>query len=192
MINDVDNVKDSVAGDLASSAECDSVGNYRKRTWIDSIKLSQYLEINGFGSPIILLDHSKESKVEGKMLFRGQKLPKNPILREKIKGRARLDVDLANQKAIAFCEQLTSKPFRSASANYRNQEAMFVEKELREKIDFEDDLDDEDELTGKNKRDLAIRVLCWLDGVEKAFMEDAKKRANRRYYKQEKKLDQLV
>ncbi|XP_022288158.2 uncharacterized protein LOC111100501 [Crassostrea virginica] len=142
---------------------------------MNPMKLSEHLRDSGFGDPILLTwsakDHlSKFTLPKGR---RARKLPTNPSQREKIKGRARLDYEMANMRAVAFCERQAPKVFRTASAHMRNRDVQFVEEEEKENMqrDIEVDVDDSDSIVVMkvDREELFERINTWIDDVTKSL-----------------------
>ncbi|XP_069139827.1 uncharacterized protein [Argopecten irradians] len=143
----------------------------RRKRLMTPLQLTEQLRLRGYGEPRMLTTpssgiNSKFNSFHGK----SRVLPKNPSKREKIKGRARLDYEMANMRALAFCEQQTSKVFRTASANMRNRDVQFVEDEMREKM-YNEEVDTQDQTEGLvimaiDREDLFKRVNTWIEEVE--------------------------
>ncbi|KAL3863740.1 hypothetical protein ACJMK2_005479 [Sinanodonta woodiana] len=150
------------------------------RNKMDPLRLSEYLKEHGFGYPLLLTSSHKQRRMSAVLPpgFRARKLPSNPSKREKIKGRARLDQEIANMRAMAFCEQQTPKVFRTASANMENRDVQFVEDEMREQMHTDEMIEDD---TGSvtmmpvRKDELFKRIDTWLDGVCDAFRTNTSK-----------------
>ncbi|XP_061194503.1 uncharacterized protein LOC133202663 [Saccostrea echinata] len=142
---------------------------------MNPIKLSEHLRDSGFGDPIMLTWSAKEhlSKFNLPKGRRARKLPSNPSQREKIKGRARLDYEMANMRAVAFCERQAPKVFRTASANMRNRDVQFVEQEVKENIQREIELDEDDNdsiiVMKIDREELFQRVNTWIEDVTKSL-----------------------
>ena len=160
-----------------SSFDLDESGNTRKRTKLDPVQLSEYLRNRGYGVPVIVKS-SETLRRLAQMLpknYKPRPLPKNPSYREKIKGRARLDQEMANLKALAFCEQQAPKVFRTASANMKNRDVQFVEEEMREHLQREGRyVDDDDDcasivMSPMRQDELFVRIGTWIEGVETAL-----------------------
>ncbi|KAK3095979.1 hypothetical protein FSP39_021591 [Pinctada imbricata] len=136
----------------------------------DPIRLSTHLKDCGFGAPVMLTS-SPEQEISRYKLppgVKARKLPRNPSKREKIKGRARLDYEMANMRALAFCEQQTPKMFRTASAHMRNRDVQFVEDEMKENV-HRDEIDDTGSIVMTIDRDeLFQRIETWIEDVEKS------------------------
>lgn len=148
-----------------------------KKRYMDPLRLSQYLNEHGYGLPVMLPSGKEDmflcSNMRRHLKSRG--LPKNPSKREKIKGRARLDYEMANLRALAFCAQQSPKMFRSASANMKNRDVQFVDDEVRDRMHRADD-NDADETSSIvvmaiNKEELFRRIDTWMDDVERAVKD---------------------
>ena len=162
-----------------SSYDLDESGNGRKRAKLDPVQLTDYLREHGYGSPVVVQSNETLKRL-AQMLPRNYKpraLPKNPSHREKIKGRARLDQEMANLKAVAFCEQQAPRVFRTASANMKNRDVQFVEEEMREHLQregmrgaAEDDDDCASVVMSPMRQDeLFMRIGTWIQDVENAL-----------------------
>lgn len=149
----------------------------KRRRPMTPLQLTEQLRLRGYGEPVMRTTSSSgpSSIYNAPQYGKSRILPKNPSKREKIKGRARLDYEMANMRALAFCEQQTSKVFRSASANMRDRDVQFVEDEMREKIHKDDDTT-QDQTDGKatmavDREELFRRVNTWIEEVECAWKE---------------------
>lgn len=142
---------------------------------MNPMKLSEHLRDSGYGDPIMLTWSAKEhlSKFNLPKGRRARKLPSNPSQREKIKGKARLDYEMANMRAVAFCERQAPKMFRTASAHMRNRDVQFVEEEEKENIQREVELDSDDTdsviVMKIDREDLLQRINTWMDDVTKSL-----------------------
>ena len=163
--------------DVTDTSELDESGINRKRSKMDPEELSDHLQKRGFGLPSLIKTaftyRSCSQKVPKNM--RSKPLPKNPSSREKIKGRARLDQEIANMRALAFCEQQAPKLFRSASANMKNRDVQFMEEELKEHIqrdvmDMNEKDDDDTSIVVMpiKQEELFLRIDAWIKDVESA------------------------
>ena len=160
--------------------DCDELGYGRKRGRLDPEQLCKHLKLCGLGLPTIVSSKSTYMRVSQSLPrgMRSRPLPRNPSKREKIKGRARLDQELANMKAIAFCEQQAPKVFRTASANMRNRDVEFMEDDFKEQMQREgfdvllDDIVDDDDDNASIVRmpvkheELFLRINNWVTDVE--------------------------
>ena len=171
--------KEQKAVPSESSYDLDESGNSRKRAKLDPGQLSDYLRERGYGSPVIVRS-SETLRRLAQMLpknYKPRALPKNPSHREKIKGRARLDQEMANLKALAFCEQQAPRVFRTASADMKNRDVQFIEEEMREHIQregrrgaAEDDDDCASVVMSPMRQDeLFMRIGNWIEDVENAL-----------------------
>ncbi|OWF56604.1 uncharacterized protein LOC110445673 [Mizuhopecten yessoensis] len=153
-----------------TDAHFDEDQEQKRKRQMTPTQLTEHLRLHGYGEPRVLTTTSlSHQKFNGK----SRSLPKNPSKREIIKGRARLDYEMANMRALAFCEQQTSKVFRSASANMRNRDVQFVEDEMREKM-HKEDVDTHDQTEGVvvmaiDREELFKRVNTWIEEVECAL-----------------------
>lgn len=142
---------------------------------MNPLKLSEHLRDSGFGDPIMLTWSAKDhlSKFHLPKGRRARKLPSNPSQREKIKGRARLDYEMANMRAVAFCERQAPKVFRTASAHMRNRDVQFIEEEVKENMqrDIELDADDSDSIIVMkvDREELFERINTWIEDVTKSL-----------------------
>ncbi|XP_060063918.1 uncharacterized protein LOC132544352 [Ylistrum balloti] len=150
---------------------------HKRKRQMTPLQLTEHLRLHGYGEPLMLTTSSSGVCSNGNSRHHGMSrlLPKNPSKREKIKGRARLDYEMANMRALAFCEQQTSKVFRTASANMRNRDVQFVEDEMREKM-YKEDEEANDQTEGAvvmavDREDLFKRVNTWIEEVECACHE---------------------
>lgn len=173
-----DHTDPSDAVSQSTDCELDPDGHGRKRSKMDPEMLAEYLNQKGLGLPNLVRSSHTYRRIS-QVIPRGWKsmpLPKNPSSREKIKGRARLDQEMANMKALAFCEQQAPKVFRTASANMRNRDVQFMEEELRDNIQKEVDgdvIDFEDDnasivMMPFKQEELFLRINTWIDEVESA------------------------
>ncbi|KAH3706650.1 uncharacterized protein LOC127856994 [Dreissena polymorpha] len=163
----------------AADYDYDEPGQHRNRARFGPEELCEYLEQNGFGLPKMVNTNSLYRR-GGQSLPRNYKsrpLPRNPSKREKIKGRARLDQEMANLRALAFCEQQTqTKTFRTASANMRNRDVLLMEEELKENMQrdgFDDNIYDDDDDDKASivrmpikQEELFLRINNWVSDVE--------------------------
>lgn len=162
--------------------DCDEHGHGRKRTRMDPERLSEHLKERGLGLPVLVKSSSTYRRV-GQIPPRGMRsrsLTNNPSRREQIKGRARLDQEMANMRALAFCEQQTPKMFRTASANMKNRDMQFMEDDFRIQmqrdgfdvfIDHFDDDGKDDDIASIVKMsvkpdELFKRINTWVEDVE--------------------------
>ena len=139
---------------------------------IDPIRLCEHLRDCGFGSPVMLTSSAKHeiSRYNLPPGVRARRLPRNPSKREKIKGRARLDYEMANMRALAFCEQQTPKMFRTASAHMRNRDVQFVEDEMKEHVQRGEEIDDTGSVVmAIDKEELFQRIETWIEDVAKSI-----------------------
>ncbi|XP_033756746.1 uncharacterized protein LOC117339324 [Pecten maximus] len=149
---------------------------HRRKRQMTPLQLTEHLRLRGYGEPRMLTTLSSGANQKfNSPNSKSRVLPKSPSKREKIKGRARLDYEMANMRAVAFCEQQTSKVFRTASANMRNRDVQFVEDEMREKM-YKEDVDTHDQTEGIvvmaiDREDLFKRVNTWIEEVECAWNE---------------------
>ena len=171
--------KEQTAIPSESSYDFDESGNSRKRSKLDPAQLASYLNERGYGVPIMLKSSETLRRLAQKLPrnYKPRILPKNPSYREKIKGRARLDQEMANLKALAFCEQQAPRVFRTASANMKNRDVQFIEEEMRENIQrqgrqlaVEDDDDCTSVIMSPMRQDeLFLRIGSWIEDVESAL-----------------------
>ena len=162
-----------------SSYDFDESGNSRKRSKLDPMQLSSYLNERGYGAPIIVKSSETLRRLAQQLPrnYKPRALPKNPSYREKIKGRARLDQEMANLKALAFCEQQAPRVFRTASADMKNRDVQFIEEEMRENIQREGRqmaVEDDDDcasviMTPMRQDELFVRIGTWIQDVESAL-----------------------
>lgn len=154
----------------------------KKKPQVDILKLCEHLKAQGLGEPLMHTSshfHYRDKLPPG---VASRTLPRDPSTREKIKGRARLDYELANLRAVAFCEQQHLQAFRTASANLKNRDVRFVEEEEREQVHKDlleeddgrlpvDDEDDASSLVGSplSREELFSRIQAWADDVDKAL-----------------------
>ena len=171
--------KDQATVPSESSYDFDDSGNGRKRAKLDPVQLTDYLREHGYGTPVVVRSNETLRRI-AQMLpkhYKPRTLPKNPSHREKIKGRARLDQEMANLKAVAFCEQQAPRVFRTASANMKNRDVQFVEEEMKEHLQregrqgvAEDDDDCASVVMSPMRQDeLFMRIGTWIQDVENAF-----------------------
>lgn len=158
--------------------DCDEHGYGRKRTRMDPDSLCEHLKQRGLGLPSLVKSASTYRRVTQAPPrgMRSRSLPRNPSKREKIKGRARLDQEMANMKALAFCEQQAPKVFRTASANMKNRDVQFMEEDFREHMQrdgldvfIEDDNDDDNASIARmpvKQEELFVRINTWVEEVE--------------------------
>ncbi|XP_046558406.1 uncharacterized protein LOC124267526 [Haliotis rubra] len=136
--------------------------------------LAEHLRSRDCGAPVnMTLPHVQENTRTLPPGVHARVLPRNPSVREKIRGRARLDYEMANIKAEAFCEQQREKYFRTASANLRNRDVRFQEEELREQIRREQG-DGEDDIISivtspLDQEELYSRIQSWIEDVQGAL-----------------------
>lgn len=150
---------------------------------INPYQLSEILHRRGLEKPPIVSYDKYGREIRKSRLKKVRKnngaLPKNPTLREKIKGRARLDYEMANMRAAAFCERQAQRKFRTASAITRNRDVELVEEDFLERINRADNninKNDEDDDTGSivmsiNKDELFQRIDKWIIDVNNALGE---------------------
>ncbi|XP_052770594.1 uncharacterized protein LOC128210344 isoform X2 [Mya arenaria] len=164
----------------SANTDCDpdGEGHPRERGRMDSDQLREHLQRHGFGLPRIIHKNQVYRSASQTLPrnYKNRPLPKNPSKREKIKGRARLDQEMANLRALAFCEQQTqTKAFRTASANMRNRDVQFMEEELKEHLAREgndvildDDEDDNSSIVHMpmEREELFVRINTWVTEVE--------------------------
>ncbi|KAL4232106.1 hypothetical protein ACF0H5_009682 [Mactra antiquata] len=169
---------DNIAKSEPSENDYETIGS-RKRTRMDPEQLREHLRQNGFGLPQ-LIKSSSTYRMVTQLPPRGMRsraLPRNPSKREKIKGRARLDQEMANMKAVAFCEQQEPKVFRTASANMRNRDVQFMEEDFKEHMHREGldvfiyDVDDDNDNASivrmpVKQEELFTRINTWVEEVE--------------------------
>lgn len=162
-----------------STSDLDSMDldpNQKKR--IDPVQLSGYLEERGYGLPSMSTHPHNQRRLNSSSIgIKARVLPKNPTTREKIKGRARLDYEMANLKALAFCEQHTQRIFRTASADFRNQDVQFMEDEMREQWQVDSKEVGNDVIASGyvapiNREELFVRIKTWIDDVDNAMTDD--------------------
>ncbi|KAK7110985.1 uncharacterized protein [Littorina saxatilis] len=149
---------------------------------MDILQLCEHLKTRGLGEPV-MSTHSHNGP-QTRALPPGMKarcLPRNPSTREKIKGRARLDQELANMRAAAFCEQQQTKMFRTASDDLRDRDVRLLEEEERENVHkeagkgvAEEVLDDDDDASSMvcsplSREELFCRIEAWADEVHEAL-----------------------
>lgn len=91
----------------------------KKRRSLDILQLCEHMKTQGLGEPLMSTSSHVPSTQRLPPGVKARRLPRDPSTREKIKGRARLDYELANLRAVAFCEQQHPRTFRTASANLR-------------------------------------------------------------------------
>ncbi|XP_076460992.1 uncharacterized protein LOC143293701 [Babylonia areolata] len=159
-----------------------------RRDSVDILQLCEHLKTHGLGEPI-LSTHSHTGRQPTSLPpgVRARCLPRDPSTREKIKGRARLDYELANLRAVAFCEQQHPRVFRTASADLRDRDIRLLEEEERENVyrnlnnprgdaddqngDVEGADDDDSSLVGSplSREELFLRIEAWADDVDKAL-----------------------
>ena len=143
----------------------------RKRRRIDPMTLREHLLQNGYGLPVSLDPPPKYKTRRFPSGFR-HKLPEDPSKREKIKGRARLDYEMANMRAMAFCEQQTfGKVLRTASANMRNRDVQFVDDEMRAQVQARDMMEDDSDsivYMEMTRDELEEKINTWIDDVDLA------------------------
>lgn len=174
-----DGLSKAADDNTSDTTDCDydENGYGRKRNKLDPEKLCDHLQHCGLGLPAIVTNRSSYKRVTQTIPrnMRSRPLPRNPSKREKIKGRARLDQELANMKALAFCEQQAPKVFRTASANMRNRDVQFVEDEFKEHMQregfdaFIDDIEDDDASVVRmpvKHEELFLRINNWVTEVE--------------------------
>ncbi|XP_071090787.1 uncharacterized protein [Haliotis cracherodii] len=141
---------------------------------VGPIWLTEHLRSRECGAPVtVTLPHVQENTRTLPPGVHARVLPRNPSVREKIRGRARLDYEMANIKAEAFCEQQRGKYFRTASANLRNRDVRFQEEELREQMRREQG-DGEDDVISivtspLDREELYSRIQDWIDDVQGAL-----------------------
>ena len=165
-----------------------------RRDSVDILQLCEHLRTQGLGDPL-LSTHSHTGRHRNSLPpgVKARCLPKNPSTREKIKGRARLDYEMANMRAAAFCEQQHSRAFRTASADLRDRDVRLLEEEERENVQrdlhgdrghpeegenegeergrvVEED-DDASSLVGSplSREELFLRIEAWADDVHNAL-----------------------
>lgn len=159
--------------------DCDEHGRGRKRTRMDTERLCEHLQERGLGLPTLVRSASTYRRITQipPRGMRSRSLPRNPSKREKIKGRARIDQEMANMKALAFCEQQAPKVFRTASANMKNRDVQFMEEDFREHMQREGfdviihDVDEEDDNASiarmpMKQEELFLRINTWVEEVE--------------------------
>ncbi|XP_045189701.1 uncharacterized protein LOC123547024 isoform X2 [Mercenaria mercenaria] len=158
--------------------DCDEHGYGRKRTRMDPDSLCEHLKQRGLGLPSLVKSASTYRRITQvpPRGMRSRSLPRNPSKREKIKGRARLDQEMANMKALAFCEQQAPKVFRTASANMKNRDVQFMEEDFRQHMQregfdvfIEDDDDDDNASVVRmpvKQEELFVRINNWVEEVE--------------------------
>lgn len=180
-LNEHEHIMTNIPREMSATTDFDynEYGQPRQRGRLDPDQLCEHLQSHGFGLPKIVHTGSiyqRPSQGVPKK-FKSRPLPKNPSKREKIKGRARLDQEMANMKAQAFCEQQSqTKAFRTASANMRNRDVLLMEEELREDIarehDFLIDDDDDDKASivrmPVKQEELIMRVNTWVMEVQES------------------------
>ena len=156
-------------------------GGSPKRGRVDILQLCQHLRTQGLGEPVMsTYSHTGQHANSLPPGVRARCLPRDPSTREKIKGRARLDYELANMRAVAFCEQQRPRTFRTASADLRNRDVRLLEEEEREHLHKElntaqggleqEDDDDASSLVGSplSREELFFRIEAWAEEVHKA------------------------
>lgn len=173
-----ENKADDGAKSESTDYDCDEHGRGRKRTRMDTERLCEHLQQRGLGLPTLVRSASTYRRITQipPRGMRSRSLPRNPSKREKIKGRARLDQEMANMKALAFCEQQAPKVFRTASANMKNRDVQFMEEDFREHMQREgfdviiNDDDDEDNASivrmPVKQEELFLRINTWVEEVE--------------------------
>lgn len=156
-----------------------STSDYSDSPDMDPFLLSDMLYRRGFRKPIIVCYDKNGVEIRQsrarKIRPNNGALPRNPSIREKIKGRARLDYEMANMRAVAFCEQQAQRKFRTASANMRNRDVELVEEDFLERIKKEDNNNDD---TGSiimsiDRDELFQRIEKWIDDVNLALSESS-------------------
>lgn len=161
-----------------------SISVYSDNYEIDPFQLSDILHKRGFRKPVLVCydKNGVEIRKTKPRIIRPNNgaLPKNPSVREKIKGRARLDYEMANMRAAAFCEQQAQRKFRTASADMRNRDLELVEEDFLERINKQDNNDNNnnDDDTGSiimsmDKDELFQRIDKWIDDVSIALGESS-------------------
>lgn len=150
---------------------------------INPYQLSDILHRRGLDKPLIVTfdQYGREIRKSRHRKVRKNNgaLPKNPTLREKIKGRARLDYEMANMRAAAFCERQAQRKFRTASAITRNRDVELVEEDFLERINRAENninKNDEDDDTGSivmsiDKEELFQRIDKWIIDVNSALRQ---------------------
>ncbi|XP_067657164.1 uncharacterized protein [Haliotis asinina] len=136
--------------------------------------LVEHLRSRDCGAPVnMTLPHVQENTRTLPPGVHARVLPRNPSVREKIRGRARLDYEMANIKAEAFCEQQREKYFRTASANLRNRDLRFQEEELREQMRREQGEGEDDVISlvtsPLDQEELYSRIQSWIEDVQGAL-----------------------
>lgn len=164
-----------------STAEGQELAKTRNK--IDILKLCEHMKAHGLGEPVMITSSHNLVREGLPPGVKARRLPRDPSTREKIKGRARLDYELANLRAVAFCEQQRPRAFRTASADMRNRDVIFAEEEEREQVHRElqdlerlddgigDVEDDANSLVGSplSREELFCRIEAWASDVDKAL-----------------------
>ncbi|VDI35269.1 Hypothetical predicted protein [Mytilus galloprovincialis] len=153
-----------------------SVSEYSDHFELDPFQLSDILHRRGLRKPVMVrYDKNGVEIRKSKIKIRPNNgaLPTNPSAREKIKGRARLDYEMANMRAVAFCERQAQRKFRTASAITRNRDVELVEEDFLERINNENNNNDNDDtgsvIMSMDKEELFERIDKWIDGVNEAL-----------------------
>nr|KAG5698068.1 hypothetical protein BaRGS_016716 [Batillaria attramentaria] len=153
----------------------------KKRRKLDILQLCEHLKTHGLGEPVMSTSSHVPSTEKLPPGVKARRLPRDPSTREKIKGRARLDYELANLRAEAFCEQQHPRTFRTASANLRNRDMRLLEEEEREQVQkamhengenvVDEQDDDASSLVGSplSREELFCRIEAWADDVDRAL-----------------------
>lgn len=134
--------------------------------------LCEFLRSRGFGDPrkrqVWDQTHEQEQFLLPEIEKHRKRALRIPYYMEKVRGQARMECDLANNKAAAFCERekKRTKTLRLASANYRFR-LLANDKMDRStiKIGFEEDAEEEEDFVDE---ELFQRVQKWIDDVEEA------------------------
>ena len=172
----------------APKPERDGGGESPKHGRVDILQLCHHLRTRGLGDPVMSTNSHTGNHINSLPPgVRARCLPRDPSTREKIKGRARLDYELASMRAAAFCEQQRPRTLRTASADLKNRDVRLLEEEERENLHrelntargrrgygqnkMEEDDDDASSLVGSplSREELFFRIEAWAEDVHKAI-----------------------
>ncbi|XP_041368136.1 uncharacterized protein LOC121382667 [Gigantopelta aegis] len=157
---------------------CDVIRNdrYDASLNMNPLTLISSLQIRGFGEPKLLnVAFTPRSSETRPSRARTKSLPRDPYLHEKLKGQARLDYEMANIRADAFCAQQRGM-FRTASAGFRDRDDIFVEEEMRaqmhrpgQNVSSGSSSGDTGQHHHVDRQELFGRIQTWMDGVRSAL-----------------------
>ena len=181
--SDLSNLTKTSDDSTTVSADVDShLGVPRVRTHLTPAGLCEILRQRGLGDPRSVPNASSRSKRGPSAssllcMHRYKKLmEKRPrYYMEKLKGKARIDLDVANAKAQTFCEEVTalnrkyhiSTLFRQQKKDNFSGSSQRASTQCNREQDAAELLDDEEQ--GVPPEDLSGRILIWMEDCKRAW-----------------------